>query len=358
MYGAVRLNNVYPGVTAAFTTSTLEVSSPLSIGQGKVIFSVAPGADPGLIRLRVLNTGTVPFEGPGGIWFAGGSIPGVFTVSASAAQSGVAIASQLKIESLDTLSVQLPSRDASLPATVVMAFPNYDLIRPSLTPGPFFTARIEYPSNFGEDGGSNDCGNRNCSDALVARLDDEGKPLWVTTFGGGGDDEANVGASVKDGVVVAGNTASSDFPVVASAPHPAPGSANADGFLAFFDAASGALRSATYLGLKGSAWVQQLVPEAGGDVAVSGGYVATSTESRGYVQRWRPAENRFIYSLLFDSPVASLAFDASSNLYYGAAMSASILAPGTGVRPQTIGVGVAKSVKALFPSVGGVVFIR
>src|SRR5579862_362770 len=86
LFRAAKLNNVYPGVSAAFTTTSENVPAT-SIGLGEIIFSIAASADPSPIQLNVLNTGATPFVGPGGIWFAGGRVPGVFTVSAQATQT-------------------------------------------------------------------------------------------------------------------------------------------------------------------------------------------------------------------------------------------------------------------------------
>lgn len=114
-FAAVKLTNIYPGISAAFTTSPLNFSPmTLTLNQGQIVLTVQPGANLDRFRLRVLNTGTIPFEGPGGIWFSGGRVPGVFIVSIRTTQTdganGIPIDSSLKIESPETLSVQAPSR--------------------------------------------------------------------------------------------------------------------------------------------------------------------------------------------------------------------------------------------------------
>ncbi len=110
LFSGVRVNNVYPGASALFGTSMLTSGAPTSLGLGTVTLTIQPGGDLTRFRLRVLNTGAVPFVGPGGIWFAGGSIPGVFTVTAQTTQvdgtNQNPIISNLNIESADTLSVQ------------------------------------------------------------------------------------------------------------------------------------------------------------------------------------------------------------------------------------------------------------
>jgi uncharacterized protein (TIGR03437 family) len=310
LFAAAGVKNAYPGVNAAFTTSA---------GQGKVIFSVAPLADPSQIRLRVLNTGATPFQGAGGVLFAGGTVPGVFNVSARATQpngeAAMPVTCSLKIESSDTLSIQLPDRNQSLETDVEVTFPDYDVATPP-PGGGYLASNIVIPSSFGQDGSAvSNCGS-SCKDALVARIDNQGDPLWVTVFGGSGDDDASFATVINDGVSATGITSSSDFPVSTAAPGPALLSF-VDAYLAYFDAATGHLRTATYAGLKGAGAVAQQVVGPDGDVAIGG-----SSSSSGFVLRWQPAENRFLYRLTPDLPVRGLGFDASSNLYFAGVQSA------------------------------------
>ena len=311
LFATVRLDNVYPNINAAFTTAPA--------GRGKIVFSLAPGANPELIRLRVLNTGTTPSEGPDGIWFAGSGIAGVFNVTAKAtqidAETRLPINAQLAIESPDTLSVQIPDLNPALAAEVEITFPDYDNIE-TRPPGRFLTGSITVPS-FGEDGTI--LAGNGSADALVARVDEQGNPVWVTVLSGLDFERTNLAAETVDGLVVSGATWSGDFPVTADGPYQVPGSSSGDMFLALLDPSSGRLRNATYAGVPGMVWLEQLVVEPGGDAAVSGAYTVASTETRGFVLRWRPSQNRFVFWVPFDSPVTTLTFDASSNLYFAAA---------------------------------------
>src|SRR5579872_2174067 len=140
VFGAVRMNNVYPGVSAAFTASTAQaLGLDLTIGQAKLTFSIAPGADPSPIQVGVLNTGTSPAPGPGGIWFMGGRIPGVFSLTAQATQTSAGVSTPVAvnwiINTSGTLSIQLPDRNPSLETDVAISFPDYDLITSPATPG-------------------------------------------------------------------------------------------------------------------------------------------------------------------------------------------------------------------------------
>ncbi len=317
LFGAAKLNNVYPGVSAAFTT-TSEGVSVTSFGLGEVIFSIAAGADPSPIQVNVLNTGATPFAGPGGIWFAGGRIPGVFTVSAQATQTSdgttTPVTCGLTINSSGTLSIQLPDRNAALETDVAITFPDYDLTTGQPAQG-LVALSVPNPSSFGPDGTlpNSTCGD-NCTKAVVANLDANGNPLWVTLFGGSGSDEAWLATTTQGGVSVTGTTESTDFPVTSTAPYATPGSEQ-DAFLAYFDLASGQLLDSTYVGLPGAAYPTQQIANSGGQIALSGGYSA-SNGSLGYIALWQPSEDKFLYRLLTAAPVVSLAFDTSSNLYF------------------------------------------
>jgi uncharacterized protein (TIGR03437 family) len=324
LFGAVQLNNVYPGVSAAFSTTTLSTQAPTALGLGEVDFSIAPGADPSPIQLNVLNTGATPFVGPGGaIWFTGGSIPGVFTVSAQATQTTGATSSpvscNLVINSSGSLSIQLPNRNPALEADVAITFPDYDLITAPLTAG-FLASSVQYPTSFGQDGAlqNSSCGS-DCTKAVVASVDSNGAPVWVTMFGGSGNDDAESAIASQGGVSVAGITGSVDFPVTASAPYSSLGSSD-DAFLAYFDAASGKLLNATYAGLQGMPGVQHQISSSAGDIVIGGSY-SGSSGSLGYILRWQPVQNQFIYRFLADAPVYSLAFDPTSNLFFATAQS-------------------------------------
>lgn len=121
-----------------------------------------------------------------------------------------------------------------------------------------------------------------------------------------------------NGIVVSGSTASADFPVTPNAPGLKMGSSR-DIFFAFFDRDLGQLRSATYSGIDGAASLRQQVVDSSGDIGFGGGYASgtlDTTESLGYLLRWRPLENQFVFSLRFASPVTSLVFDGNSNLYF------------------------------------------
>ena len=303
LFSGVRLTNVSPGVSVLFTEKNLTLNN---VGQIKLLLTAQPGADLSNFRLRVLNTGAAAKEDVGGIWFAGGRIPSPYIVLVQTTQSTFRTASSLKIESADSLSVQIPFRDPTLPTQVEITVVSYDLDRDLDLPAKasdgnrYLTTSTQVSTDFGEDG----------PDVVVARLDDTGKPLWVTLFGGAKEDSVSFNALSNNGIVLSGTTSSTDFPVTSNAPRSKLESSK-DAFLAFFDRDSGQLRNSTYSGIEGPLSVIQQEVDKGRDVALSGG-----SGDKGYLLRWQPVENRFVYSLRFDSPAGSLAFDTDSNLYF------------------------------------------
>lgn len=319
LFRLVRMNNVYPGISATFAGPAVAGS-----GLGRILFTLAQGADPSRIRLRVLNTETTPFAGPSGVWYVGGRISGVFAVSAKATQNSVVVAGGLKIEPDYSLSADIPGRDSTLPTEFEVTFPVYDLQQYIPQSDGYLTMDTYYPSSFGEDGSvdTSACGYQ-CSDTVIAKLDAQGQPLWVTLFGGAANESTYKTAVSGEGVAVSGSTTSLDFPLTANAPHRSR-AAESDTFLAWFDAGTGQLRNSTYAAVK-SNWVQDVVPAPGGqDAGISGGYNDYENAITGYLLRWNPASNRIVYTVPIEARPWTLAFDSSSNLYYAATASSTV----------------------------------
>ncbi len=326
LFSGARLAGAYPGIDATFITTPLAVPAGTPIGQGSINFTVAPGADPSSIRVRVLNTGATPVTGPGGIWFAGGRVPGVFIVSVQARQisggAATAIPSNLSIESSDTLSIQLSGRNATLETDIAVSFPDYDILSGPSSSAGLIASTVQYPTDFGPEGSqpAPAC-SPTCRKAVVANMDGNGNPLWVTVYGGSDDNVTGFVTAIGGGAAASGYTSSTDFPVTSTAPHANPGSRQ-DVYLAFFDGATGQLRNATYAGLSGLAFASGQIAGPANDVAVAGAFTPSSA-TRGFLLRWQPAQNRFLYSVSFPSAVDGLAFDGDADVFFTLAADSS-----------------------------------
>jgi hypothetical protein len=107
-------------------------------------------------------------------------------------------------------------------------------------------------------------------DAFVAAYNPSGHQRWATYLGGS-DDEIGIAiaADAQGSIFVTGLTASPDFPVTPGAPQPH-WSGQDDAFVAAYDAASGRLRWATFLGGPGDNWGNGIATDRHGNVYVTG----------------------------------------------------------------------------------------
>lgn len=301
-YDGVQIGEISPGVRASFNNSqSLDVIST-QIGNGVVQLNASPGADLSRFRVKFLNTGTSAMLGPGGVWFTGGRVPGVFTVRASIVQlrgaERIPGSIELVIESADTLSIRTTGVDATLESEIQIQFPNYELTpRWWLAQGPYVQ------SGFGS---ANDA-------PWVARLDSSGSPVWVTMLRPG-TDTAGVGlVESPAGIVWALATTAPDFPVSSNAPYPKP-TGPRDLYLALLDPADGKLRNASYGGFTQGISFGQAVAFGATDVVVGGGL----TGSGGYITRWQISSNRRVFTQQVPSGVRTLVVDSRSRIHYAA----------------------------------------
>ncbi len=112
------------------------------------------------------------------------------------------------------------------------------------------------------------------NDAFVAKVSAAGTALVFSTFlGGAGADEAfGIGVDGTGAAVVAGNTASTNFPTVAAARPPGAGT---DAFAARLTPAGSALTYSTYLGGGGADTARAVTVDAGGSAVVAGDTAST-----------------------------------------------------------------------------------
>lgn len=332
LFGAVRLSEIYPGVSANFGVST-QVINPytgFAVGLGKISLSAAAGADLGRFRLKVLNTGVVPSGGPGGVIYVGGRIPGVFAVGLRIVQldgvQRVSLDGGFKIESGESLSIFVNGLNPALATEVEIAFPNFEnsnrspeLPTRAADGNRYRWGGVEAPRFSMEDGGAVGTQCRyGCSEAFVARLDEGGKQVWLTMLGGALEDFASVLDVVEGGVVIAGGSSSQDFPVSANAPF-ARLTSNSDLFFALLDRENGQLKTATFAGLGGRAWALTQAVDLKRDLVIGGGYqreVPSDAPAQGYVTRWQAAENRFTFLRELEGPVENLKMDGKSRIFY------------------------------------------
>ena len=309
-YRSVHLPNAYPGINASWIGS-------FSDGFERLAFNLAPGADPSLIRIRIKNAGAHSFEGPGGIWFTGGPLPGVFLAKVEASQGNpdAPLAATLRLANSDTVTISAPNLDSTRPTEFVISFPNYQSSfgRPESLPWKS-TDGNRYALSSIEDTFSN-----TAYDTVVARFAEDGNPLWVTILGGSNSDFIGDLTPIADGIVVTGPTFSQDFPVSTNAPAPKALAANVP-FFAFINRDSGLLRSSTYGPFSTNSAAGFPITASARDIIFGGSSEIPNAPlpnfNSGFLLRWRPIENLFIYNVSLPDPVRNLTSDPSGATYY------------------------------------------
>jgi uncharacterized protein (TIGR03437 family) len=318
-FGEVLLGEVAPGVRATFGNA-IEQISITQIGRGRLRLNADAGADLSRIRVRFLNTGTAAMLGPGGVWFVGGTVPGVFSVSARVAQlngaTRIPVDGELKIEGAETVSIGAPGLDARFATEVEITFPNFEIFNGALPANRLRSGAFQY-----------DLDPARNMDAFVARLDASGAPIWVTMIGGRGEDLTNAVAEAAGGVAVVLSTDSTNMPATSNAPFPKLVGSD-DLFLAQLDFADGKIRGASYGGLGAKAYAGSVAALGVSDLLVGG---ATANET-GFVMRWQMVENRRIFLRNLDANLTALKVDSRGRiLYVTASRSATTAAMKTGV---------------------------
>ncbi|NOT31420.1 MAG: hypothetical protein HOP15_13315, partial [Planctomycetes bacterium] len=176
-------------------------------------------------------------------------------------------------------------------------------------------------------------GALNGKEAVVFKLAPDGRELVFATYlGGRGDDAATALLVDRDGqVLVAGNTASDDFPTTAQALDRSP-SGGADGFVAKLAADGSTLLFSTLLGGSAEDNVSGLALTAGGLITLAGttrsrdfpvSSASYSSEPRGgrdaFVTRLDPEGERLVFSTRLggsdDDEARGLAVDAEGCTY-------------------------------------------
>jgi hypothetical protein len=278
VYAAVRYRELYPGVDALY-------SGP----QFKSEFHLAPGADPGRIRMRFPRAQRVWIDSAGNLRVRAGGVE--FRESRPAAhQDGEPVSARYRILADGSVGFAVAAYDPGRPLVIdpVITYSTYlggtgggavtavalDGLGNLYAAG--WTESIDFPI-----AGAYQAVNRGGVDAFVVKLSPTGNSLLYATYiGGNGDDRAaGIAVDAIGQAHVVGSTGSSNFPLQAAARSSFVGGREA--FALKLTATGSALVYSTYLG--GASW------EAAAAVAVDGAgfaYVAGVTQSADF-----PAQN-------------------------------------------------------------------
>ena len=174
-------------------------------------------------------------------------------------------------------------------------------------------------------------------DNYITKFGPDGKVVWSTLLGGGGDETAaGIAVDGTGSVYLAGSTSSSDFPVSANAPQKIKGiggEANTDVFVAKLNAAGSALVYATFLGARGDDTPTDIAINTAGEAFVTGftfsvtfpttvGALKTRDDAvlvEGFATRIDPTGSTFVYSTFiggtFGELINAIAVDFQNNVY-------------------------------------------
>jgi hypothetical protein len=292
-YANINYSGLYPGIDLAYNGMG---------GQLKGTYTIAPGVDPNLIRWRYDGARSVSVDDAGNLVVVAGAASGgqAVTVTERAPVAWQTINGEQKPVSVsyvsrpgNTISFLLGSYDASQPLTIdpTLLYSTYlgangddlGMAIASDDAGNVWTTGVTGSTNFpvAPNPGAFQGTKASNFDTFVTKTNTNaaGAPSLVySTYLGGNNDEYGRGIAVdaSGNAYVAGQTASTNFPLVGQYQGDQPGS---DVFLAKLNAAGTALLYSTYLGGTGS--------DDGKAVAVSGtqAFVTGSTESPNFPTR-------------------------------------------------------------------------
>ncbi|MCE5308260.1 MAG: SBBP repeat-containing protein, partial [Acidobacteriales bacterium] len=286
IFRSILYRGIYPGIDMIYGGSERYLKSE---------FLVAPGADPGAIRLRYEGLGRPSLDAAGALVFRGGEDE--FREEAPEAYQEVAgrrvhIDSKYRIAEDDTVAFELGPYDETLPLVIdpVLAFSTYlggtgfdcvnavavDPAGNAYVAG--WTESADFPVAAARQGRS---GGR--VDAFVAKFSPSGALLYATYLGGSGEDRASgIAVDGAGSVTVAGWTYSTDFPVF-SATQPRPGGAR-DVFIARLNAAGTGFVYSTWLGGSGNDTGLGVALDQAGNAFVAGDTMSPNLPVRGAFQ--------------------------------------------------------------------------
>ena len=292
-YGKVEYQNVYAGINLVYYGTNQ--------GQLEYDFVVAPGVNPGTIRLSIQGAQSIMLDAQGNLVLhtAGGDLvqhaPVIYQELDGQRQS---VAGAFVLDGDNQISFQIGIYDASLPLIIdpVLSYSTYlggssndsghaiavDVAGNAYITGSTYSANFPTASPLQQVKG----GDTTTSDVFVAKLNAAGTALLYSTYFGGasGDSGSAIAVDAAGNVYVTGYTSSANFPTTPGAFQRTFGGSFNNAFVAKLNASGTGLVYSTYLG-----------GTAGGDegsaIAVDSAgnaYVTGSTWSRDF-----PTQNPF-----------------------------------------------------------------
>jgi hypothetical protein len=256
-FAKVKYHDIYPGVDLVYYGNQ---------GQLEHDFVVSPGADPGVIRLRVKGTRRIAVDRQGDLSLGvpGGDVrlqrPIVYQDIDGTRQT---ISAQYQVIDGNQVAFQISSYDIGRPLVIdpVLVYATYlggtstdfttagDLHVDSA--GNAYLCGLTYSANFPTTSGANQTSLRGGYDAFVTKLNPSGSALVYSTFLGGSGLQGCQGSNIDSSgnAYVAISTNSTDFPTTSGAFQTTyPGSGPSRWIVAKLDPTGSTLLYSTYLG--------------------------------------------------------------------------------------------------------------
>ncbi|MGA3043131.1 MAG: SBBP repeat-containing protein, partial [Bryobacteraceae bacterium] len=362
-YSRVQYHGVYPGIDLVLYGNQ---------GRLEYDFAVAPGADPGAIRLAFDGVAGMRIDGAGDLIVsaAAGEMrqhkPIVYQESGGLRQT---IDGRYVLQAHNRVAFQLGGYDARKPLIIdpALSFATYlgspgDELDFALTAA---ASQANYPAVAVDQQGNVYATGFNAGDALtftghpstltaahggggtdvfVVKMNSSGALVYDVVFGGGYTDVGGgIAVDSLGNAYVTGFTSSPNFPITAGAPQSSNnGLVNA--FVAKVNTAGTALVYSTYLGGSGSFWGRAIAVDHAGNAYVTGTASASgsipfplanpisSTASAGFLSEVNSTGTAFVYSTFLGAGIGyGVAVDGNGDAYVtGSTGSASAPSPAQG----------------------------
>ena len=334
-YQGIAHRNLYPGIDMTYGEKNRHFKSE---------FHIAPGADPDKIRLEYANKDSARIDANGDLVVSAGALelrdhaPVAYQESIEGVRRSVAVHYKILADG-HTVAFDLERYDAALPLVIdpVISYATYmgGTAQSAITAlkvdasgnlyATGWTEAVDFPVSNGIQ-----AVNRGGVDAFMFKLNPAGNALLYATYIGGRNDDRAAAIAVDSGgqVFLAGSTASSDFPLVASL-RPAVGGTR-DAFVLKLNAIGNLLVYSTYLGGNAYDAATALALDAGGNAYVAGDTQSADFPMSGPVQSVLGGKTDVFISkltpagaILFstflggsnDEHAGGIALDPSNNIY-------------------------------------------
>ena len=274
-YAQVEEQGVYPGVDLVYYGNQQQL---------EYNFTVAPGADPGVIRMAFTGAQSATLDDQGNLVLqtAGGPVveqaPVLYQESGGVRQ---AVSGHFVLEGNGQVGFAVGSYDPSQPLVIdpILSYSTY-LGGSGYNSGQGIAVDSAGDAYVSGQTGSTNFPTANplqatfggSSDAFVAKLNPAGSALVYSTYLGGNGVAFGTGIAVDSAgnAYVTGITESTNFPTAGNALEPTVGAGNSEGFVAKLNPSGSALVYSTYLGGSGYNSGQGIAVDSAGDAYVTG----------------------------------------------------------------------------------------